>query len=346
MKAYRQGVEPKNVELVEIPEPVPAGNQVKIKIKWAGLCGSDVNMYVYGSPYPAHVIGHEFSGEVVELGPDCKKLKVGDRVAPEPIIGCGTCPNCLAGNPNLCVRGYAPGLFDNNGGFSDYVVFTEDKCHIMPENVNYEQGACVEPLAVGYHTLKPAGFKAGDSVVVTGAGPIGLGAIAALKAKGAKQVIVIQRQSCRQQYALDFGADIVIDPNTENAVAKIQELTGGFGADCAIETTGSQACLDILLATTRKSGRICVVSMWHAPATIQLNALVGTEIAIIGSLGYNGTDYEDVLEMISKGQIDTSKFVTKKVYLEDIVEEALEPMCGPEKKKHVKILVTPDKSLL
>lgn len=346
MKAYKQYVEAKKVELVDIPEPTPINNQVKIKIKWAGLCGSDVNMYAYGSPYPAHVIGHEMSGEVVELGPECTTLKVGDRVAPEPVVGCGKCPSCLSGKPNLCRLGYAPGLFDDNGAFSDFIVFPESGCHIIPENVSYESAACVEPLAVGYHTLKPANFKAGDSVVVTGAGPIGLGAIAALKAKGAKQVIVLQRKSLRQQFALEFGADIVIDPNEEDAAKKIMELTDGNGADCCIETTGAQSCFDICLAATKPAGTVCVVSMWHAPASLDMNSIVGTEIAVVGSLGYNGTDYADVLDMIARGVIDTSKFVTKKIALEDTVTEGLETMLGPDKKKMVKILVTPDKTLL
>ena len=346
MKAYKQYVEAGKVELIEIEEPKAHDNWVKIKIKWAGLCGSDVNMYQYGSVYPEHVIGHEFSGEVVELGPDCKTLKVGDRVAVEPVASCGTCPSCLAGMPALCKQGYAPGLFDNNGAFAEYATFREDKCYVIPETMTYEEAACVEPLAVGYHTLKPANFKAGDTVVVTGVGPIGLGAIAGLKKNGAKKIIVVQRKSIRQQAALDFGADIVIDPNEEDAVAKILELTYGFGADCAIESTGAQQCFDILLAATKPAGTICVVSMWHAPATLDLNRLVGTEIKVTGSLGYNGNDFKDCLDMIADGTVKCDSFITKKVYLDNMLEDAMIPMCGPEKKKNIKILVTPDKTLL
>jgi len=349
-----------DIRIEDMPVPEPVGDQVRIKIKWCGICGSDLHEYLDGpfltpgtEPHPVFgttnpiTMGHEFSGVVDAVGPDCKKLKVGDRVVPEPVIACGECPACLANEKNRCENSACFGLSDDNGAFAEYCVFTESMTHILPDNMTFEQGALIEPLAVGYHALKMGRFEPGQVAVVAGAGPIGLGIVASLKAKGAGKIIVVQRQSVRQEYAAKCGADVILDPNKDDVAAEVMKLTDGKGADIAFEATSAEQCFHLLLDCIKKGGAEVVVSIWTRPVTINLTPVVAGEKSIIGSIDYNGSDFKDVIDMISSGEMYIPpEYISKKIYLEDFIEEGMGTLTGPEKKVQVKILVTPEKDLV
>ncbi len=349
----------KDLRVDNVPDEAPQGDEVRIQVKWCGICGSDLHEFLDGPIFtpgdtPQYetgctnpvTMGHEFSGVVVAVGPDVKNFKVGDRVIPEPLVVDYDCPSCKEGNYNVCDHLSFLGFVSNNGGLAEYCNFTEKFVHHMPDNMSFEDGAIVEPLSVGYHSLRVGHFEAGQTAVVAGAGPIGLATIASLKALGAKQIIAVQRKSVRQQYALNTGADIVLDPNTDDVVAKVKELTNGEGADVAFETTSSEQCFHLLRDCIKPHGYEVITSIWTSNITMNPNVLVLSEKNIVGSICYQGNDFEDVIALLSSGKLKVPGYVTKKVLLDRVLEDGFGTLTGPDKKAQVKILVTPDASLL
>lgn len=347
----------KDIRLDNIPEPEVKDGMVKVKVKWCGICGSDLHEYLagpifvpVGKPHPLTgevapvVLGHEYSGEVVEVGKGVGKVKPGDRVVVEPMIVCGKCPACKAGRYNLCSSLGAQGLSGGGGGFAEYTTAPERFIHKIPDNLSFEKGALVEPMSVAYHSLEAGNFTAGQSAVVTGAGPIGLATVECLKALGASKIIMVQRKSVRQKYAADSGADIVLDPNEVDAAAEIMKLTGGTGADIAFETTGAEQCFNAALAGIRAGGCLVVTSIWEKPVSFELNAMVVPEKKITGIFGYCN-DFPKVIDLLASGRVPAKGYITKKIYLGDIVKDGFGTLTGPDKKAQVKIIVTPDKRL-
>lgn len=357
MKAARW-YNPKDVRVEDVKEPQVTDDTVKIKVKWCGICGSDLHEYLAGpifipvkKPHPLSgetapvIMGHEFSGEVVEIGKNVTNVKPGDRVVVEPILACGTCPACREGKYHLCSSLGFHGLAGGGGGFAEYTTFAARFVHKIPDSLGFDRAALVEPMSVALHSLQVGSFQIGQTAVVAGAGPIGLATVEFLKAAGAKQVIMIQRKSIRQEYALRSGADVVLDPNAVDVVAEIRKLTGGIGADIAFETTGSEQCYKLELDSIRFSGTLVVTSIWEGDIRYNPNSIVMSEKKIIGSICYNN-DFPATIAMMADGRVKADGYITKRIALDDIVREGFQTLTGPEKKKQVKIIVTPDKSLL
>jgi len=291
------------------------------------------------------VLGHEFSGEIVELGEGVTKFNIGDRVIVEPIVACGKCPACMEGKYNLCSSLGFHGLCGSGGGLAEYTVFPEGFVHKIPDEMSYEDAALVEPMAVGLHSVRMANFNTGDTALVLGAGPIGLATIECLKAAGARLIVVLQRKSIRQKYAKRAGADVVLDPNEVNIPEEVKKLTGGVGVDATFETTGAKIGFDTGLESLKYEGTMVITSIWEKDTNFNPNVLVFTEKKIVGTLAYRH-EFPATMALMKDGRIKTEGYITKKIALDDIVEEGFGALTGPEKKKHVKILVTPDKSLL
>ncbi|GMQ62223.1 2,3-butanediol dehydrogenase [Vallitalea maricola] len=350
--------EKNDVRVEEIDEPKVTEGNVKIKVKWCGICGSDLHEYLAGpifipvdKPHPLSnniapvVLGHEFSGEVVEIGNKVADLKVGDRVVVEPIVACGECPACREGKYNLCEKLGFHGLCGSGGGFAEYTVFPREFVHKIPDNLSYEKAALIEPMCVALHSLRVGKFMTGQTAIVLGAGPIGLATIECLKAAGAKLVVVLQRKSVRQEYAKRAGADIVLDPNEVNIPEEVKKLTNGLGVDVAFETTGAQIGFDIGIDSIKYEGTMVITSIWESEVKVNPNVLVFTEKNIVGTLAYRH-EFPATIAQMSDNRIKADGYITKRIHLEDIVEEGFKTLVGKDKKKHVKILVTPDKSLL
>lgn len=348
----------KDVRVEEISEPQVKKGTVKVKVKWCGICGSDLHEYLggpifipVGTPHPLSgtaapvVLGHEFSGDVVEVGEGVSKFKSGDRVIVEPIVACGKCPACLEGKYNLCESLGFHGLCGSGGGFSEYTTFSEEYIHKIPDTMSYEDAALVEPIAVAVHSIRLANFKVGDTALVLGAGPIGLATIQSLKAAGASFVAVLQRKSIRQEYAKKFGADVVLDPSEVDVAAEIKKLTNGVGVDASFETTGASVGFNTGIESIKYEGTMVVTSIWEGDTSFNPNSIVFTEKKIVGTIAYRH-EFPATISILSSGRIKTDGYITKKIALDDIVKEGFETLTGPEKKAQVKILVTPDKSLL
>ena len=313
----------RDVRVEEVPEPTVKPGTVKIKVKWCGICGTDLHEYLAGPifiPTEEHplthvkapvILGHEFSGEVIEIGEGVTSHKVGDRVVVEPIYSCGKCEACKHGHYNVCEQLVFHGLGGEGGGFSEYTVVPEDMVHHIPDEMTYEQGALVEPAAVAVHAVRQSKLKEGEAVAVFGCGPIGLLVIQALSA-GATPVIAVELSKERQELAKLAGADYVLNPATQDVLAEIRNLTNGLGVNVSFEVTGVEVVLRQAIESTSFEGQTVIVSVWEKDATITPNNLVLKEKEVIGILGYRHI-FPAVIKLISSGQIQAEKLITKKL---------------------------------
>ncbi|PZT54204.1 2,3-butanediol dehydrogenase [Paenibacillus silvae] len=346
MKALRwHGV--KDLRLENIAEPQPKQGQVKIKVQWCGICGSDLHEYTAGpifipaqDPHPLTgekapiVMGHEFSGQVVDVGEGVTRFQVGDRVVVEPIYACGQCEACKQGRYNLCDKMGFLGLAGGGGGFSEYVTAAENMVHLIPDSISYEQGALVEPSAVALHAVRQSKLKVGDTAAVFGAGPIGLLVIEALKASGASNIYVVELSKERKAKAEELGA-IVIDPTEYNVVEEIHRRTQG-GVNVAYEVTGVPRVLQQAVDSTRIGGELMIVSIFEQEAPIMPNSVVMKERTVNGIIGYRDV-FPAVISLMEKGFFPADKLVTKRIALDEVVEHGFEALL--KEKNQVKILV-------
>jgi (R,R)-butanediol dehydrogenase / meso-butanediol dehydrogenase / diacetyl reductase len=341
-----------DVRVEELSEPHPGPGQVQIAVEWCGICGTDLHEFLDGpifAPTPANphpltgggvpiTLGHEFSGVVAELGPGVTGLSEGDRVVVEPYDVCGECTACRDGRYNICRKLGFIGLDGDQGGFAERMVVDQRWVHSI-DGLTPEQGALVEPLAVGYHATKLSGLPQGGSAAVFGSGPIGLVTAAALRATGAGQVIVVEPAEARKAKAPGAGADHVLDPTEVDVPEAIRELTDGRGADVTFECAGVDQVLAAAVASTRPGGTCVNVSIWGHPATFDVNSLVFSEIHLVGSLAY-ADRHEEVIELIRSGTVDVDQFITGRIGLEDIVDRGFRELID-HKESNVKILVQP-----
>lgn len=346
MKAARwHGV--KDIRVEDVEEPAPGAGEVKVKVAWTGICGSDLHEYLAGpifipvdEDHPlSHdkapiTMGHEYCGTVAELGDGVTGLSVGDRVAIEPIFACGTCPACLEGKYNLCDSLGFVGLSGGHGGFAAHSVVPARMVHKIPDSLSMEQGALVEPAAVALHAVRLSKIKAGDKAAVFGAGPIGLLVLESLRVAGASEIHVVEPSEVRRQKALQLGATSVIDPTATDAVAEIRAATDGVHV--AFEVTGVPQVLPQCVEATRHEGQVLIVSIWEQEASFQPNTVVLKERQLQGTIAYRNV-YPAVMALMAQGYFCADQLVTKRIALEDIVSEGFEALVA--EKSHVKILV-------
>lgn len=342
----------KDIRLEDVPEPEIRAESVKVKVDWCGICGTDLHEYLAGpifippegSPHPITgetlplTIGHEFAGEVVEVGDESAGVSTGDRVAIEPVFRCGECAACQRGFPNLCEKLGFYGLMGGGGGLSEFAVVPSYMLHRLPEGLTTEQGALAEPIAVGLRAVRQAGFREGQSAVVFGAGPIGAVTVQCLRASGAGQIMVAEVSDARKQKALDLGADVVIDPSEEVVVERVREMTDGEGADHSFDAAGVQETLQTALHATRRSGTVTIVSIWEGPVQINPNDIVLSELNVVGSIAYKPEDFADTITMLKDGGIKTEGIITERIPLSEVVEGGFDELVD-HKDRHVKILV-------
>ncbi len=315
--------------LKEIKIPKISKDEVLIKQKACGICHSDYELisgkYIVPFTYPI-IPGHEWSGEVVEVGEEIKDLKKGDRVVGECVIGCGDCLLCKSGNFTNCP--YADHFgFTMNGAMAEYFKARPEWLHILPDSLTFEQGALVEPFAVAYYSLTEiGGVNASDTVAIFGAGPIGLCHLAASKTMGAR-TIVVEPMENRIRIAEEMGADEIINPAKENTVKKVHQLTnrgaGVVGADVVVEASGESKVLEIIFDVVRNNGRVSIPG-------INIGNKILLELGKIQAKGLNvkgivGAPYvwEQALEFLARSKTDLSRMVTHTFSLSE-GEEAYE----------------------
>ncbi|HEV3114130.1 MAG TPA: 2,3-butanediol dehydrogenase [Candidatus Binataceae bacterium] len=325
-----------DVRLENIPEPSPQPGEVKLRVLYNGICGSDLHEYYHGPmmtltrPHPLTgvqnpaVLGHEFSGEVVELGKGVDDLKVGDLIAVEPIQTCGTCHWCRAGQYNHCPTPAIHGYSRDGGGLAEFTVVLRAMAHKLPGGVSARHGALVEPMAVSYHAVARAHPKAGQTFVVHGGGPIGVGAFLALRAIGDIQVVISEPSPARRAILSRLGAERLLDPSSGNVVEAIRDLTGGRGADGSIDAAGVPPAFKAALASTAPMGHLVVVAMHMEPFQFNALSLLAGEVNITGAKTYCN-DYPAVIDLMTRGAYPLDGWVTT-IPLEGFLDRGIVPL--------------------
>jgi threonine dehydrogenase-like Zn-dependent dehydrogenase len=327
------------LEVKEVPDPTPGPKDVVLKVRACGVCGSDVHFYETDSDgymlYPGLtkfpcVIGHEFSGEVVEVGSEVKDLKVGDMVTAEEMIWCGECVPCRNGYPNQCLNLEEIG-FTINGAFADYIVIGAKYCWKIDEIAErygdrekaFEAGALVEPTSVAYNGMfvRAEGFKPGGYVVVFGAGPIGLASIALAKASGASKIIAFEISNRRRELARLVGAEYVYNPAEVDPVEVILDVTKGAGADMLVESAGAPTkTIPVMEKTLAIGGKIVQIGRAAERVPVYLEYFQTHAGQIFGAQGHSGYGtFQNVIRLMASGRIDMTQIITSRFSLSDAV---------------------------
>ena len=346
MKAARW-YEAKDIRVEEAKIPTPNDNQVKIEVKFTGICGSDLHEYTHGpqlipvdKPYLLNghqgttTLGHEFSGVVEAVGKNVTNVKKGDRVTVEPIFRNPESPFITTGEYNLSEPLGFVGL-TSNGGFAKYTVVEDYMVHKMPDKMTFEQGAIVEPAAVAAYAIHQSGMKMGDTVLITGAGPIGLLTVQVAVATGASQIFVSDISENRLKKAKEVGATHTFDARDKDIPQRIKEKTG-YGVDVFIDAAGVQASFDTGINSLRNGGTAVIVALFAKEVTH--NALNHTlrELTIKGTAAYRNI-FPQTIALINSGRLPVEKLITSVISLDEIVEKGFEALVNDP--SEVKVLV-------
>lgn len=339
--------EPYKVTFEQRPKPdLPSPYHVLLAINYTGICGSDIHYWVHGKIgsfvlTAPMVLGHESSGTVVSVGSSVTNLKLGDRVAIEPGSPCRHCAPCLSGHYNLCIDMKFAATPPYDGTLAGFYTAPEDFCYKLPEHVTLQEGALVEPLAVAVHIVRQAGVTPGQSVVVMGAGPVGLLCCAVAKAFGASKVVAVDIQPSRLEFAQSFAATHTFTPSkvpaAENAEALIKSagLEDNGGADAVIDASGAEPSIQACVHAVRRGGTFVQGGMGKEDITFPIVALCVKEITVKGSFRYGSGDYKLAVELVSSGKVDVKRLISRTVAFEQ-AEEAFKDV---KEGKGIKVLI-------
>ncbi len=322
----------------DLPVPRPKPGEALVKIKSSTICGTDLR--ILGGKFPGvkypHIPGHEWSGEIVELGQNVLRLKVGDRVGEEPHVGCGSCQRCLEGLYNLCLNygklesGHQHIGFTVNGGLAEYCACSAKALHKLPDSLSYDEGAFTESVGVALYALERAQIQPGDNVAILGPGAIGLIALQiAKRAKGASKVVLIGTREERLSLGKKLGADETLNAleEREGVVKKAREIlhNGEVGFDVVAEFAGSEEAARDALLLARRGGRI-VLSGSTSPGknlTVDISTIVRGHLNVFGSLANPMGICSKGLWLLAQGLVDVKPLMSGNYKLDDF-EEALE----------------------
>ncbi|WP_286908366.1 zinc-binding dehydrogenase [Clostridium sp. UBA1652] len=327
--------------LLDIEEPKAVKNLVKIKVEYSGICGSDLHSFKgeYGNIKTPVVLGHEFSGVVVEVGESVTKVKVGDRVTSETTFEtCGECDFCKSKDYNLCSTRKGIGT-QANGSFAEYVLSREESVHVLPENVSLLAASLTEPLACCVHAaLEKTTINAGEVALVFGPGPIGLLLSQVVKSQGAYVILAgVTKDKERMELAKKLGIDLVVDLLQEDLDAIVMEKTNGYGANKVFDCSGVIHAVNQGLRLTKKKGDFVQVGLFaKVKNELDQEAIIQREIRYIGSRSQKPSSWITSLELLRDKKVDTETLVTKMVDLENWRDGIDAAMQGSEIKVVIK----------
>ena len=310
--------EPKKIIFRDIQVPEVGPDQVLVKMKRIGICGSDIHVYHGTHPYTSYPVtqGHEVSGQIVKVGEYVKDLKVGDRVTIEPQVFCGRCYPCLHGKYNLCEHLKVMG-FQTTGAASEYFAVDSSKITLIPDSMTYSEGAMLEPLAVTVHAAKRFPDVKGSKAVVLGCGPIGILLVQSLKALGASQVFATDISDKRLELAKSLGADFAVNTMKEDYAAKLVEAFGVDKADVIYECAGSDITMDQAIQNARKGSTIILVAVFGKKANVDLAKLNDSELDLNTSMMYRHEDFVDAIKFVQEGKVQLKPLQTAHFAFED-----------------------------
>lgn len=315
------------LDVKEVEKPKIDSTEILLKVKAAAICGTDIRILhgkkTKGVRYPS-IIGHEFSGEIVEVGEHVTEFNVGDRVCVDPVLPCGKCHYCKNGMENVCLNRVAIG-YEYDGCFAEYVripadFVTKGNVQKLPDAVSWVSGALAEPLSCVINGQRKLSITPGDTVVVIGAGPIGLMHIMLAKASGAKNVIISEPTATRREAAKDYGADILVDPLNESLVDVVMSNTDSLGADVIILAIGNPRIVNEALSLAKKGGRVSFFAGFSKGDTpqVDVNLIHYNELVLVGSASLQRRDIETALNLIASGAVDLDKMATHTYTLDEI----------------------------
>lgn len=314
------------IEVMADEPPTPGPGEVVLRVAYVGLCGTDLHL-VHGNMdhrvSPPQAFGHEMSGIVESIGADVVTCSPGDRVVVRPLVSCGECPACLAGNSHVCQRLTFVGI-DSAGALQQFWSVPASLIHRISATVPLQHAALVEPLAVACHDVRRGEVQAGEKVVVLGAGPIGLLIAVVVRAAGAEPLLVDIVEG-RRTKAVSLGFTAM---DVEAAASHVEEWTEGAGADVVFEVTGSEAGAAIATALPRVRGRIVIVGIHPSPRPFDLQRLFWRELEIKGARVYEEADYAEAIRMLESGLIPAAEIVTSVRPLSDVMESLGELEAG------------------
>jgi 2-desacetyl-2-hydroxyethyl bacteriochlorophyllide A dehydrogenase len=321
MQTYPMAVisEPGKIEFEDHPLNDLQPDEVRIKVKYAAICGSDLHLFkgLHPSVELPSAVGHELSGEIVETGPAVTHLKVGDRVTVEPVIACGKCHFCLRGQYHLC-QDVSFHYRRGQGAFGAYFIAPARYVFRLPDSVSLEAGALVEPLSVALHAVNKCEMHLGQSTAVFGAGAIGLLVTMLASRRTQGKTFSVDINAFRLQKALELGATMAIDNLEGNAVETIVAETDGLGADFTFEAAGFALTLEQALQAVRKGGLATLIGIFEDPfPKVPVNLFIQKEITLSGSQGYNW-DFQDALTILEQNDISLETLITHRFPLEKV----------------------------
>lgn len=330
--AVMQGLH-KPLTIMTLPDPTPGEGELVLRVDRCGICGSDLHMTEDASfgKSAGDVLGHEFAGEVVALGRATEGVKLGDRVSVIPLSSCGQCAACRSGEVAWCDRFGLQG-----GGYAEYAVTRPNQCIVLPGTTNASDGAIVEPLAVALHGLAMSGMRAGDKILVLGAGPIGLAVAFWARRRGATRVVMQDIVDTQRERALAMGAtDFVVDRT--DPIGAAQRALGG-GADIVFECVGVPGLIAQAVQQVRKRGTILLLGLCTRPDTFDSFAMLSKEVRLVTSAFFTRGEYEAALDALDRGAAEPRMLVTETVGLDAVptVFEALK-----SRTHQCKVLIAP-----
>ncbi len=334
-----------DLRLEDVPEPRARAGEIKLRVLYNGICGSDLHEYYHGpittrvTPHPLTgvknpvILGHELSGEIVELGAGVEDLSIGDRVAVEPVETCGHCMYCTSGRYNHCGQLAFHGYNRASGGLAQFSVVRRSMAHKLPQGMTGQQGALIEPMAISYRTAARCGVEAGQSVVIHGGGPIGVGVYFTLRRRGVR-VILVDPSPLRRAALARLGAQIVLDPNDGDVVSAIKDLTGGRGADTSVDAAGVPAAFKAALLSTAVDGRLVVVAIHTRPIEIAPMEMLMSEVHVSG-IALSCNNFPSVIAEMAAGSYPPEGWV-ETIPFEQLIHAGFERL---HRQEGMKILV-------
>jgi len=312
----------KQLSVTDFDNPEIGDNDVLVQVRACGICGSDIHGYdgSSGRRIPPLIMGHEASGVVAEVGKHVTSLEVGDRVTFDSTVSCGQCHYCRRGDINLCdnrmVLGVSCGEYRRHGAFAEYVAVPQHICYRLPPKLPFEHAAMIEAVSIAVHAANRTPVSLGDTAVVVGSGMIGLLVIQAMRLAGCSQIIAVDLQAVRLEKARDLGANVTLNADDVDVVSEVRGLTGGRGADVALEVVGATPTVQTAIESVRKGGSVTLVGNLAPAVEMPLQSVVTRELSINGSCASNG-EYPACIDLLARGAIRVENMITATASLDE-----------------------------
>jgi (R,R)-butanediol dehydrogenase / meso-butanediol dehydrogenase / diacetyl reductase len=330
--------EDRSLEPIELEERPLQPDEARVRVAFCGICGSDLHLRPSPAVAAGSIMGHEFSGTVAELGSAVEGFQVGDRVAVFPFAPCGECSNCLRRDDHVCqnaaVTGLGLGL--NAGAYAESVVVDRSMLVPIPDELSFEHGALVEPLAVALHGIEVGEVKPSDRCVVVGAGPIGVMTAFGLRARGVERMLVVERNEHRQERIRRLGFEAI---GLDGVHERVLEGFDGEAADVVLECAGNPAAPQLAIELVRSCGVVVLLGVLEEPVEISQLVLLIKEAQVRGSFAYRRHEFEEAVELLAAGKLPADLLITGRAPLEDaqaMFERLEDPATGD-----IKILLAP-----